>query len=435
MVFYGERFRRDDEEDIWEELKRMITNQPTEEEVFLKKKQEQAWIDSVLDKAFPEEPKTQTEGGNLGNSPLGGVKLGKQPLEGFGNATIHGTNSSKKIDGFLDLGKSDDMLKESFAPIEKNKNSNRNAFGGVNNGYEKTQKEPYLRYEDLLSDESDEEREAREVRELKAFNKAWDKANGVERKDAEGVLTGAVADIGEKIINGIEGIKNIPQDLLQKTKNKVFENANKDFDNTKPKTLEEKIVQHGIEKLGRSLFPMASDATRNGMHDMEAAKNQNNVKVYDNLESLEDTKLKDTLKKIGAKDSDKGAIYDVGSRESDTFSNSPELDAYLTKNRANVIAGKPLEDTSLYYDANSEDARSNQKKYDRYATARKITMVNPKVDENGIFTCELVDYSNFEDEPVNSVGTYLNKWGYKMQEKGHYKPHYQIIKIRKKMQR
>ena len=131
MVFWAERFRRDDEEDIWEELKRMITNQLTEEEVFLKKKQEQAWIDSILDKAFPEEPKTQTEGGNLGNSTLGGVKLGKQPLEGFGNATIHGTNSSKKFDGFLDLDKSDDMLKESFAPIEKNKNSNRNAFGGV----------------------------------------------------------------------------------------------------------------------------------------------------------------------------------------------------------------------------------------------------------------------------------------------------------------
>ena len=36
MVFGAERFRRDDEEDIWEELKRMITNQPTEEEVFLK---------------------------------------------------------------------------------------------------------------------------------------------------------------------------------------------------------------------------------------------------------------------------------------------------------------------------------------------------------------------------------------------------------------
>ena len=57
MVFWAERFRRDDEEDIWEELKRMITNQLTEEEVFLKKKQEQAWIDSVLDKAFPEGKK------------------------------------------------------------------------------------------------------------------------------------------------------------------------------------------------------------------------------------------------------------------------------------------------------------------------------------------------------------------------------------------
>ena len=51
--------------------------------------------------------------------------------------------------------------------------------------------------------------------------KAWDKANGVEEKDADGVPTGGAADISEKIVDSIKGIKNIPQDLLQKTKNKV----------------------------------------------------------------------------------------------------------------------------------------------------------------------------------------------------------------------
>ena len=497
MAFWLDRFRREDEEDIWEELKQMLLNPPSEQEIALKKQQEQAWIDSILNKAFPENPNAQTEQtlktNNSSMSPIS--TLNQNSLEGFGQNSINGFTHKKKQNEFPDLGKATDYKNESFAPVydEEEKEMRKSYLVDPNQNIvideiegpfiEKKQKpkyeaeepveyeempdeeedttseeletseeteegnskeepeetsselqdEPYLRYEDLLPDETDEEREAREARELEAFNKAWDKANGVEEKDIDGVPTGAAADISKKIVDSIEGIKNIPQDLLQKTKNKVFDNANRDFDRNAPMTLEEKFVQQCIETLGRGSFPMASDATRNGMHDMQAAKNQNNVKVYDNLESLEDTKLKDTLKKIGAKNSDKGAIYDVGSRESEAFSNSPELDVYLTKNRANVLAGKPLEDTSLYYDANSEDARSNQKKYDRYATARKITMVNPKVDENGIFTCELVDYSNFEDEPVNSVGTYLNKWGYKMQEKGLYKPHYQIIKIRKKV--
>lgn len=61
MAFYGERFRRPDEEDIWEELRQMLLNPPSEQEIALKKQQEQAWIDSILNKAFPENPKPQSE--------------------------------------------------------------------------------------------------------------------------------------------------------------------------------------------------------------------------------------------------------------------------------------------------------------------------------------------------------------------------------------
>ena len=61
MAFFGERFRRDDEEDIWEELRQIIANPPSEQEIMQKKKAEQAWIDSVLEQAFPDEPKAQKE--------------------------------------------------------------------------------------------------------------------------------------------------------------------------------------------------------------------------------------------------------------------------------------------------------------------------------------------------------------------------------------
>ena len=38
MAFWGERFRRDDEEDIWEELKQLLANPPSEQEIMQKKK-------------------------------------------------------------------------------------------------------------------------------------------------------------------------------------------------------------------------------------------------------------------------------------------------------------------------------------------------------------------------------------------------------------
>ena len=59
--FWGEQFEDPEEENIWEELKQMITNPPTEQEIALKKQKEQEWIDSILNKAFPDEPKIKEE--------------------------------------------------------------------------------------------------------------------------------------------------------------------------------------------------------------------------------------------------------------------------------------------------------------------------------------------------------------------------------------
>ena len=52
MVFFGERFRRDDEEDIWEELRQMLLNAPSEEEQWLNKKREQEYVDKILTQIF-----------------------------------------------------------------------------------------------------------------------------------------------------------------------------------------------------------------------------------------------------------------------------------------------------------------------------------------------------------------------------------------------
>ena len=61
MSFWGERYRRPDEEDIWEELKQMLLNSPSEQEIALKKQEEQAKIDAVVERMFPDIKKTQGE--------------------------------------------------------------------------------------------------------------------------------------------------------------------------------------------------------------------------------------------------------------------------------------------------------------------------------------------------------------------------------------
>ena len=411
MVFYGERFRRDDEEDIWEELKRMITNQPTEEEVFFKNKQEQAWIDSVLDKAFPEEPKTQTEGGNLGNSPLGGVKLGKQPLEGFGNATIHGTNSSKKIDGFLDLGKSDDMLKESFAPIEKNKNSNRNAFGGVNNGYEKTQKEPYLRYEDLLSDETAEEREAREVRELKAFNKAWDKANGVEKKDAEGVLTGAAADIGDKI----DKFYNIL--------------TNKEVDYSAPMTIKDKFTDFAVQNpITRSLYPASSDIYTDGMTNFSRATKNPDAQILENYLGL-DPVSQSQLRKYGVTPKHKGVYYDENSNISKLISDSPEIRDFIIKNKDAIQRGE-ITEFPFEFKTSRKDMLKNKESFDRGNSIQHGKMWDIKINDDNSYSAHVGDLVDYAQRNVKSLGDFMNNHGYNMQEKGNFENYFTLIKLK-----
>ena len=61
MAFWLDRFRKDDEEDIWEELKQMLLEQPSDQEIALKNQQEQSKIDAALERMFPDLPKQQSE--------------------------------------------------------------------------------------------------------------------------------------------------------------------------------------------------------------------------------------------------------------------------------------------------------------------------------------------------------------------------------------
>lgn len=195
----------------------------------------------------------------------------------------------------------------------------------------------------------------------------------------------------------------------------------------------EKIQEFAYEKGLSKLFPMSSDATINGMHDMEAAKKDKNATVTQGLDAIESPKNKEYLKSMGANDTDNGVIYNEHSDIANNFKNSPELEDHLVKIKEDVLQGKQLQDTKITFDSTKNDFLKNNEKVDRHAFIHDAMLVDQKVDDNGIYTAKILDYSNFDDKPIEKLLDIPNKWGYDMQERGLYKNYYIVINIRKKV--
>ena len=478
MAFWLDRFRRPDEEDIWEELKQMLLNPPSEQEIALKKQQEQAWIDSILNKAFPENPSQQTEQtlktNNSSISPIG--TLNQNSLEGFGQNSINGFTHKKKQNEFPDLGKVTNYKNESFAPVydEEEKEMRKNYFRDHNHnivideiegpfiekkkkpkyeteehvGYEEMsdedkdttseelerseetdkgnskeepeetaselQDEPYLRYEDLLSDETDEEREAREARELEAFNRAWDKANRVINKNDNlnnGVLT-----------SGATKLEKTP--LLEGH----IEKTNKDNLTLGEKILD-KILQNKITIRGH--YPVAADMYTDARTDFSRARNNKNATVLENMDSL-DSKTIDGLIKYGVKPDERGVYYNSDSNVSKKFGKSRELKKAFDKNLEDIKKGE-FNGDNLNFDAKLIDAIINKDRFDRNSSIQHAKLNKAYYDEQGRKHAEVLDRLDYnkraDDTLKNKLKNYPNNHGYRLQEKGELENYFTVMDV------
>ena len=113
MAFYGERFHHKDEEDIWKQLKQMLLNPASDEEIALNKHQEQAKIDLALEKMFPSVAKPQADPylnyedlfdkSKTFVNKTTNMATSQKPLDGFGQNVLNGLNTNKNI--FPGLGK------------------------------------------------------------------------------------------------------------------------------------------------------------------------------------------------------------------------------------------------------------------------------------------------------------------------------------------
>lgn len=60
-------------------------------------------------------------------------------------------------------------------------------------------------------------------------------------------------------------------------------------------------------------------------------------------------------------------------------------------------------------------------------------LYNPQITPEGYFKVIIVDYYDFAKRVVNSLGDYINNWGYSMQEKGFLENIFNIYIILEKL--
>ena len=199
-------------------------------------------------------------------------------------------------------------------------------------------------------------------------------------------------------------------DMLKDEIKNIFEKK------SNKKTLGEKIQEKFYKEDMEKIFPMSAEATQNGMDDMKAAKQNPNAVVYNSYENLSNKEVRDKFKELKIPKDAKGVEYDITSKESQKIVNSPEMEQIIKE----TLNGRKV--TAVNFRG------FNDLKF----SIQHATVVNPKI-ENGEFTCQVVDFSDFEKRDGLKISNIPNNWGYQMQKKGYYKNYFTVYNIRKKI--
>lgn len=209
--------------------------------------------------------------------------------------------------------------------------------------------------------------------------------------------------------------------------NKNINNYLKDYKNT---NLNEKLQGIAYENVLHPFLPMAANSTRNGMHNLNEAKIDTNAKIYENINEVKDKKVVDFLQNtVKVPKNVKGINYNAKSYVSQNLGNSPEISKFIIDNfealEDNKISQAPIEWKFTPW--------NGIKGFDRFFAFQHATIMNPKIDSNGVFTAKIIDYTDFEYRNGKSVTNIPNNWGYNMQEKGNYKNYFNVIEIERKL--
>lgn len=428
MAFYGELFRKKDEEDIWEELKRMLRNPPTEEEIALKKQQEQTKIDEAISRMFPDEPKPAKEpyltpeellspqdaeryrqkqmvqnnlnasggeptgfaapitqnkqGGLIGNTkvqqmfnkPTNLVNQNNNLVQGLGNSLTQGASSLKKQNTFPNLNKTSDL-------------SNSNLVQGFSNIKQKMSAVPNL---------------------------ADIKLNPISNKIKQTFDNNK--NLNGNLLNNINQSYPESSIVLQGG----IEKSNLNFG----EKVIDKILQNKIAT--RRSFPVSADMYTDARTDFSRTRANKNATVLEDMSSL-DPKTINALKKYGVHSDERGVYHNENSEVSKKFGKSRELKEAFNKNLESIKSGN-FKGDDLNFDAKISDAIFNKNRFDRHSSIQHAKLIDAYIDEQGRKHTRIGDDYNFNKRP-DSLKNLPNNHGYNLQEKGELENYFTVMDV------
>ena len=228
--------------------------------------------------------------------------------------------------------------------------------------------------------------------------------------------------------NAINTINEKKDKVIDWAKNEKDILLNNKIDYSKPMIPHEKITDWGIKNLGKYSLPVSSDMYTDGMTDFSRAKQNPNAEII-NFKDVKDEKMQDILKQYQTKEDERGVHYNTGSKASELFSKSKEIQDFFKDNKEDIKQGK-IKEKSFEFGINQLKDLKND--IDRFASVQHGTLLNPSFDKDNNGTGTLIDNSDFEWRDSNKYGkipAWINNHGYNMQEKGNYENHFSVIDI------
>ena len=257
-------------------------------------------------------------------------------------------------------------------------------------------------------------------------------------------LSDVTKSVGNNVQNLINPVKEITKNFQSKIRNIVdLTIAQKDkilnntTDYSQPITLREQILNNLIMGIPGRQFPMASDMYIDSMHNMGQADINSHAKVLDNMQIIDNEKVKSVLKRYGVNDDERGVIYDEQSDFAKKIINSKELKEIIEKRRKNSEANS-IDEERITFPAALFDVVFNKDKFDRNVAIQNAVLVEPYFDEEGYFHGKLVDRYDFKHEEAKNLKEfpkiYINNHGYNMQKKGNLENYFSVIELNSKYQ-
>lgn len=161
---------------------------------------------------------------------------------------------------------------------------------------------------------------------------------------------------------------------------------------------------------------------KNAMQNMKIAQNDENAIVLNNLKSIKDYNLKETIKGYGIPENSKGIIYLFNSEPSIKISKSNALREFIANNYNKLIKNE-IKIANIEFELLKDP--------DLFVAIQHATLLNPHIDKYGNFSTIIIDYYDFEPRQYSNgnIPTYINNWGYSMQEKGVIEKYFILIYI------